>query len=206
MTSQPARRGRRRTETHTKVEKAAGRLFTEQGYHATTMQQIADAAGVHVQTIYLAYGTKAEVLRAAAAWATSEENPAIPPPERRWVREIVATDDARLKLQLYVRHIRDITQTWGPFQQAMRAASAEPVVAEKLSAMEEGRFQGPLNLWPAIEARGELRGGLTTERAAALTYAMASPDTFRQLLDHGLSLDEAEEEVARVLILALLAD
>jgi AcrR family transcriptional regulator len=206
VTSPPARRGRRGAETRTKVEEAAGRLFTQHGYHATTLQQIADAAGVHVQTVYLAYGTKAEVLRAAAAWATSEEDPAIPPPDRRWVREIVATDDPRLKLRLYVRHIRDITQTWGPFQQAMRAASAEPEVAEKLAAMEEGRFQGPLNLWPAIEARGELRDSLTTERAAILTYAIASPDTFRQLLDRGLSLDEAEEEVARVLVLALLAD
>lgn len=206
VTSPPARRDRRRTETRTKVEKAAGRLFTEHGYHATTLQQIADEAGVHVQTIYLAYGTKAEVLRAAASWATSEEDPAIPPPDRRWVREIVATDDPRLKLRLYVRHIRDITQTWGPFQQAMRAASSEPEVAEKLAAMEEGRFQGPLNLWPAIEARGQLRDGLSTERAAALSYAIASPDTFRQLIDRGLSLDQAEDEVARMLILALLSD
>ncbi len=31
------------------------------------MQDIAAAAGVHVQTIYLAYGTKAELLRAAAS-------------------------------------------------------------------------------------------------------------------------------------------
>ncbi|MGA8247556.1 MAG: helix-turn-helix domain-containing protein [Nocardioides sp.] len=206
MSREPARRGRRGTETRRNVEKAAGRLFTEQGYHATTLQQIADAAGVHVQTVYLAYGTKAEVLRAAAAWATSEEDPAIPPQERRWVREIVATDDPRLKLRLYVRHIRDITLTWGPFQQAMRAAIAEPEVGEKLAAMEEGRFQGPLNLWPAIEAHGQLRDGLSAERAAALTYAIASPDTFRQLLDRGLSLEEAEEEVTRLLILALLTD
>lgn len=205
MTAQPARR-RRGEETRHKIEEAAGRLFTERGYHGTTLQQIADAAGVHVQTIYLAYGTKAELLRAAAAWATSDEDPEIPPPDRRWVRAIVQAEDPRQKLKLYVRHIRDITATWGPFQQAMRAASGEPEVAEKLAAMEEGRFQGPLNLWSAIQARGELRDGLTTERAAALTYAIASPDTFRQLLDRGLNLDEAEDEVARTLTRALLRE
>jgi AcrR family transcriptional regulator len=124
--TRPRPRPTRGAETCTKVEEAAGRLFTQHGYYATTLQPIADAAGVHVQTVYLAYGTKAAVLRAAAAWATSEEDPAIPPPDRRWVRAIVATDEPRLKLRLYVRHIRDITQTWGPFQQAMRAASAEP--------------------------------------------------------------------------------
>jgi AcrR family transcriptional regulator len=204
VTAQPARRSRRRAETRKKIEQAAGRLFKERGYHAVTLQQIADEAGVHVQTIYLAYGTKAELLRAAAAWATSDEDPAIPPPDRRWVREIVEAEDPSLKLRLYVRHIRHITEAWGPFQQAMRAASAEPDVAEKLAAMEDGRFRGPLNLLPPMQARGQLREGLSTERAAALTYAVASPDTFRQLLDRGLSLDEAEDEVARVLIRALL--
>src|SRR4051794_7079027 len=100
VTSQPARRSRRGAETRKKVEEAAGRLFQERGYYATTLQQIADAAGVHVQTIYLAYGTKAEVLRAAAAWATSDEDPAVPPPERRWVREIMDAEDPRVKLRL----------------------------------------------------------------------------------------------------------
>jgi AcrR family transcriptional regulator len=205
VTAQPARRTRRGAETRRKVEDAAGRLFKERGYHATSLQQIAEAAGVHVQTIYLAYGTKAELLRAAASWAVSEgENPDVPPPERRWVREITATEDPQLKLRLYTRHIRNVTEGWGPFQQAMRAASTEPEVADKLAAMEEGRYQGPLNLWAAIEARGELRDGLTTERAAALTFAIASPDTFRQLIDRGLSIDEAEHEIAEILIRTLL--
>jgi hypothetical protein len=53
---------------------------------------------------------------------------------------------------------------------------------DRLAAMEYGRYQGPEDLWPAIEQKGQLREGLTAEEAAVLTYAIAGPDTFRQLL------------------------
>ena len=208
MTSQPSRRRNRRgTETRAKIEEAAGGLFTTQSYHGTSMQEIADAAGVHVQTIYLAYGTKAELLRAAASRPVAEgEDPSVPPPERHWVKEIVATDDAHEKLRLYVRHLRHVTQGWGPFQQAMRAAADEPEVAEKLAAMEYGRFQGPLNLWPAIADVGGFRDGIDAVRAADLTYAIASPDTFRQLLDRGWTADDAEAAILETLARLFLRD
>jgi AcrR family transcriptional regulator len=207
VADQPVRRTRRGAATREKIEAAAGELFTARGYHATSMQDVADRAGVHVQTIYLAYGTKAELLRAAASRPVAEgEDPAVPPPERRWVREIVATDDPREKIRLYVRHIRNVTQGWGPFQLVMRQAQDEPEVAEKLAAMETGRFQGPLNLWPAIAERGQLRGSMTVEHAAAVTYAIASPDVFRQLQERGRSLDEAEQDIVDILIAALLRD
>ena len=54
------------------------------------MQAIADAAGVHVQTIYLAFGNKPAVLAEAAAVlvAGEEEDAATPPEHRGWVREL----------------------------------------------------------------------------------------------------------------------
>lgn len=206
MSAEPARhRSRRGAETRRKVEQAAAQLFVERGYHATSMQDIAAAAGVHVQTIYLAYGTKAELLRAAASWKVSEgEDPAIPPPERRWVRELIAEDDPREKFRLYVHHIRHVTERWAPMRDAMRAAADEPEVAQKLAAMEYGRFQGPENLWPAIEQKGQFRQGVTAEEAAVLTYAVASPDTFRQLLERGWSWDRAEAAIVDTLARALL--
>jgi AcrR family transcriptional regulator len=206
VSAQPARhRSRRGAETRRKVEQAAAQLFVERGYHATSMQDIATAAGVHVQTIYLAYGNKAELLRAAASWKVSEgEDPATPPPERRWVRELIAEDDPREKFRLYVHHIRHVTEQWAPMRDVMRAAADEPEVAEKLAVMEHGRFQGPENLWPAIEQKGQFRQGVTAEEAAVLTYAVASPDTFRQLLERGWSWDRAEAAIVDTLARALL--
>jgi AcrR family transcriptional regulator len=171
------------------------------------MQDVATAAGVHVQTIYLAYGTKAELLRAAASWRVSEgEDPSVPPPERRWVRELIAEDDPREKFRLYVRHMRHVTEQWAPMRDVMRAAANEPEVAEKLAAMELGRYQGPQNLWPAIEHSGQFRDGMTAEHAAVLTYAIASPDTFRQLLEQGWSWEQAEAAIVDTLSRTLLRE
>jgi AcrR family transcriptional regulator len=208
VSAEPARRrSRRGTETRRKVEQAAADLFIKRGYHATSVQDIAAAAGVHVQTIYLAYGTKAELLRAAASWKVAEgEDPTVPPPQRRWVRELIAEGDPREKFRLYVHHIRHVTEHWAPMRDVMRAAADEPEVAEKLAAMEYGRYQGPENLWPAIAEKGQFREGVTTEEAAVLTYAIASPDTFRQLLERGWTWNRAEAAILDTLTRTLLRD
>src|SRR3982751_5941089 len=102
-TDAQSRKGRRGADTRRRVEEAAARLFTERGYSATSMQAIADGAGVHVQTIYLAYRTKAAVLAACAArLVAGDEDPATHPSQRQWARTIQAVPDARQKIALYV--------------------------------------------------------------------------------------------------------
>jgi AcrR family transcriptional regulator len=197
--------GRRGAETRERIEKAAARLFQTYGYHGASLQSVADAAGVHVQTIYLAYGTKVGLLGAVASRQVAEgEDPAVPPTERKWVRALIAEPDPREKFRLYVRHIRNVTETWGPIRDVMRAAADEAEVADKLAAMEHGRYQGPQNLWPAIEERGQFRDGINAQHAADLTYAIASPDTFRQLRERGWTWEQAEEGITEILTRTLL--
>src|ERR1700712_4469003 len=99
-------RERRGAETRRRIEEAAARLFTRAGYTSTTMQAIADEAGVHVQTIYLAYRTKAALLAACAArLVAGDESPDPPPSERRWARKVAAEREPHAKLARYVRHI-----------------------------------------------------------------------------------------------------
>ena len=60
-------RGTRRAEqaraTRRRIIDQAARLFTEQGYAATTLDQIAAAADVAVQTVYFHFRNKATVLK-----------------------------------------------------------------------------------------------------------------------------------------------
>jgi hypothetical protein len=53
---------------------------------------------------------------------------------------------------------------------------------------------------------GQLREGLTAGEAAVLTYAIASPDTFRQLPGRGWSWNRAEAAIMDTLIRTLLRD
>src|SRR6478735_595594 len=124
-------RSRRGDDTRRKVEDAAGHLFAGRGYQSTTMQAIADTAGVHVQTIYLAYGTKSAVLAAAATrLVAGDEDPTSHPSERRWAQEIMATPDPVRKLRLYVRHVRDVAQRTVHLVEMLRAtAPSDPEAA-----------------------------------------------------------------------------
>ena len=160
-------------------------MFTERGYQSTTMQAIADLAGTHVQTIYLAYGTKAALLSATATrLVAGDEDPQSHPSTRRWVRQIQATADPERKLRLYVRHIRNVTPRIARLTDMLRAtAPADPDVAAFLRHMQEGRRQGPLAILAPVADAGHLRPGLTLDTAADTTYALASPDTFRALVE-----------------------
>ncbi len=121
---QPAGQRSRHTETRRKVEEAAGALFVERGYEGTTMQAIADAAGVHVQTVYLAYGTKPAVLAATAArLVAGSDDPESHPSERPFAQAIMATADPGEKIRLYVRHIRDVTPRTVALIDVLRAAA-----------------------------------------------------------------------------------
>ena len=69
----------------------------------------------------------------------------------------------------------------------MREARDEPEVAERLAAMEYGRYEGPLNLLQPVHRAGQIRKGLTLKKAATMMYAIASPDTYLQLRERGMS-------------------
>jgi AcrR family transcriptional regulator len=173
------------------------------------MQVIADAAGVHVQTIYLAYGTKAAVLAAAATrLVAGDEDPASHPSTRRWARQIQATPDPARKLRLYVRHVRDVAPRITRLVDMLRAASpSDPEAAEFLSHMQEGRRAGPFALLAPLAEAGQLRPDLTLNAAADATYALASADTFRALVeDRGWSWNRAETWMIDQLRHALLCD
>jgi AcrR family transcriptional regulator len=191
------------------VAETAARLFVERGYAATTMQAIADEAGVHVQTLYLAFGTKAAVLAAAGTVSVSgADDPASHPSERAWAREIVATDDPATKLRLYARHIRDVAPRIIGLLDVLRSnAASEPEVADFLDVMEQGRREGPANLLPPIAERDAFRPGVSLQQAIDLTTAIASPDTYRGLVVVcGWTWDAAEHWVGETLCRALLRD
>jgi AcrR family transcriptional regulator len=197
---QPKRR--RNADTRRRVEHAAALLFTRDGYTATTMQAIAIEAGVHVQTIYLAYGTKPALLAACAArLVAGEEDPRTPPAERRWAREVAAEPDPHAKLVRYVRQIAEVAPRVSGLIDVLRTtAPAEPEVAAFLDQMERGRREGALQLLGLGVPPGTWREGLTPDEVADITFAIASPDTLRALTERcGWSPTEAQELIVKAL-------
>ena len=173
------------------------------------MQAIADDAGVHVQTIYLAHRTKAALLAACAArLVAGDEDPDTHPSERRWAREVAAERDPRAKLARYVQQIGEVSPRITPLLDVLRAtAAAEPEVAEFLSQMENGRREGPHQLLGVGVSAGTWRAGLGPEEVADIVFTVASPDTFRALVNRcGWDPAKAQAFILRTLVRELLSE
>ncbi|MEU4194958.1 helix-turn-helix domain-containing protein [Kribbella sp. NPDC026611] len=57
-----ALRDRQRSATRSRIQQHALRLFTDRGYDATTVNEVADAAGVSAMTVYRHFPTKEDLV------------------------------------------------------------------------------------------------------------------------------------------------
>lgn len=60
-------RERKRLETHARIQSEAMRLFLERGFETTTLDDIAEAAGVSRRSLFHYFGSKEEIVFAAKA-------------------------------------------------------------------------------------------------------------------------------------------
>ena len=88
---QATRRADKARANRHRMRAAALALFTERGYAATSMQAIADAAGMAVQTLYFTFGTKRALLSEILDIAVAGDEEPVPTLERPGV--LAAIDD-----------------------------------------------------------------------------------------------------------------
>jgi AcrR family transcriptional regulator len=176
--------------TRARIVEAAGELFLAQGYARTTVRQIAEAAGVAVDTVYATFGTKPRVLTALIderlAGGTTVGN-VMERPEALAVRD---ETDQRRQLTLLARDLANVVVRVGPVFELLRtAASVEPTMAEVYAEMQGHRLDNMRRAMTWIADRGPLR--VPVERATETLWALAAPDTAR-LLVHGRGWSTAQ--------------
>src|SRR5437773_5188767 len=79
---------RQRHESRRRVIAAAARCFLDAGYAATTIADVARAAGVAVQTVYSAVGGKAELLIEVVNQAVAGDDREVVFLDREWMRDL----------------------------------------------------------------------------------------------------------------------
>ena len=193
--AKPKSRRERAAATRQRILDTAQQLFAERGYSGTTMQAIADQAGVAVQTVYFVFHTKGELLRQLLLSMGGRPDEPSETMERDWVVEALSDPDARRSIALLIEHGNDIFARVAPVWEAIgHAASTEPEVADAWKNIVEQRRLGIRRIVASIAERGQLREGLSVDHAADIAYALHRPEALVVFVhERGWPLPEYKE-------------
>jgi len=153
---------------------AAHDLFVEQGFGATTIEQIADRAGVSKPTVFNAVGNKVEVFRTVRdiAMAGGEESR----------RLSLSTKDLDAAIARVADYIAQVNRRYAPVHVALGgAAGTHPAMAELYDEAEHQRHGVAGQLLEHLETVATVRK--PRQRSQDRLWVLMSPDSYARLVD-----------------------
>jgi AcrR family transcriptional regulator len=171
------RREEQAARTRQDILAAAGALFREQGYGATSMPRIAAEAGVVVETIYRIFGSKAGLFRSVmeAVLAGGASRAEVPIEERPAIRAVIDEPDPRRQIELYAATQPGIQRRAGPLLRALVGGMAgDPELKALWDEMEAWRLEGQGRFVEMLARRGRLRPGLSVDDARDVLWTLCS--------------------------------
>jgi len=195
----PTLRDERARVTRRRIADAARSLFRSRGYGATTLQAVADEAGVAVQTVYAVYGSKAGILHELRDSVVRQ------PEADDLFEEALHEDKAEAKLKLFGQSIRRRWEFGHDVVEIHRdAAATDASVRAEVEQVLERRRAGIDRFARTLE--GQLAPGIDVAHATAIIDALTLPEVYAELTDVAhWDADEFEGWLARSLRNQLLA-
>ncbi|NUP28239.1 MAG: TetR/AcrR family transcriptional regulator [Nocardia sp.] len=187
-------------QTGAQIARAARELFVTRGWAATTVREVARAAGVSTPTVYAVYGNKSGLTRALADAADLSGD--LP----RMIEGLETAAGPAGQLAAMVAYDRRLFERSGDVIVALREAGrSEPALAQ---VYRDGRrradevraevFAG----WPP----GTLRSGVTSAAAVDIYAALCTIDVFTELTgERGWTPDAVQRWWSGILSRDLLA-
>jgi AcrR family transcriptional regulator len=172
-------------ETQRAIVEAAARLFLERGYHSTSIGQIAQEAGVAVQTIYNSIGSKRDVLSRVLDFAAAGERAPVPVPQFMREQTEREFDAVRIIEQLVEFWQGALPRTAPVFRIIRDAAGIDPEAATIDRDRAAQRLRNYEIAARLLDQRGALRDDLTIDQAAATIFTIGHPETYRTLVLDG---------------------
>ena len=185
----PGRRAEYAELTKQAILEAARTLFTEQGYFATKVDDIARTARVAPATVYAVGGGKSGLLRTLMVAGTSTET------ITEILTQIRTAPEPRGLLTFLINATRQFFEVWSPLmRQVVAAAPQEPSVRESMEIAHRSLHGGLRLTAQRLDELGALREGLTVARATDILWLnLCNAAYFIRTDDLGWSLDASEE-------------
>jgi len=176
------RRARQVAATRQRIVEAAGRLFAEHGYTATTINAVAVEADVAVETVYARFKNKQNLLEAYLDDSIVGDAEQVPLLDRPSVQAVRAADDQRRQLQLLAQIMRGVLERNAAVHAVLRSAMAADAELDQLAAADDGRRKETHRAFvEMLASNGPLRDGLSIGDATDTMSSLANPDTYAYL-------------------------
>jgi AcrR family transcriptional regulator len=189
------RRREQAAATRRAVLSAAGRRFEEHGYPATTVAAIAADARVSVKTVYLAFETKAGILRALWNERLRGDSDDVPVAARDWYRAVLDDPDPVRKLHLNARNSRARKVRLGGIIEVIRSgADSDPEVAALWERIQSEFHANQRSIVETLVEMDALAPGLTVDRATDILWTLNHPTVWLLLTrERGWTAEEYEQ-------------
>jgi AcrR family transcriptional regulator len=197
----PPRRSAKVVETRRRILDAAQELFLTRGYGSTTIEAIAEAAGVSVPTVYVRFENKRFLLQALLDRTIAGDDAPVPMLDRPWMQEALSRPDTADVLGRIVHESRRIHERTVALVIAVRAAAGTDADLQSLwDTLREQRLAVCDVVARSVRRRGGVRA-LTRRQARDVLYAALSPDGYQVLVvERGWTPREWEQWTTELLI------
>ena len=203
-----SRRAEQARATRRRIVDAARELLLAQGYAATTIPQVAKAAGVSSETVQKGFGTKAALAKAVYDVTLVGDDEPVPLRDRPEFQAVIAETDPVRKLAAYGVVGRMLWERLGPLMAVLMqgAQAGEPDLVAFVATVRRESYTGASGLVGDLAARGVLRPDLSVEQARDELWLLIQPEPWLLLLnERGWSLDAVQAWFTRTASAALLA-
>jgi AcrR family transcriptional regulator len=189
------KRSQKAKETRRRIREAAAELFVERGYGATLLQDVADRAGVAVQTIYFTFGNKRTLLKEVADVAIAGDDEPVATMDRPWFHDVLAATSAASHLEALVHGVREILARVAPMAEVLRtAATIDPDLAGLWRHDSDPRYTVHLAAATALVKKPGVRAGMSAAYAADVLFGVLSPELYLLFVrDRGWSPEQWEQ-------------
>jgi AcrR family transcriptional regulator len=174
-----SRRQAQARQTRLQIAEAARTLFLARGYGGTSIEAIAEKAGVAPETIYATFKNKRKVLSFVFDIAIGGDDEDIRLLDRPDPQAVLQETDQHRQLTLFAIDITKILHRAAPVFEILRiAAKTEPEIAELVQRLVRERLANMNMVAKQVAVNGPLREDLNRVRATELIWSMTSPELY----------------------------
>lgn len=165
--------------TRRSILAAARELFVEKGYMATTVDQIAERAGVSKPTVFASVGSKRVILREVRNLALAGDDEPVALAQRPWFQEALNEPDPVRLLVLHARNVVGVHRRVAEVNEVLRSSAGADEDLRHLWQTSEGERRATMaHIVDALLTKSTLKAGLDRDSAIDILWALTNPDLF----------------------------